>query len=60
MIVYTERSLNFDVKQVLDADKERLESTTGHVATRDIVQFVPFRDVQGKSWEMLFNIITCT
>lgn len=34
--------------EVLDADKgERLESTTGRVATRDIVQFVPFRDVQG-------------
>ncbi|PWA71563.1 calcium-dependent phospholipid-binding Copine family protein [Artemisia annua] len=34
--------------EILDADKgERLESTTGRVATRDIVQFVPFRDVQG-------------
>ncbi|KAL4584676.1 hypothetical protein LXL04_009284 [Taraxacum kok-saghyz] len=34
--------------EVLDGDKgERLESTTGRVATRDIVQFVPFRDVQG-------------
>lgn len=32
--------------EILDADKgERLESTTGRVASRDIVQFVPFRDV---------------
>lgn len=37
----------FLLMQVLDADKgERLESTTGRVATRDIVQFVPMRDVQ--------------
>jgi Copine len=34
--------------QFLDADKvERLESSNGRVAMRDIVQFVPFRDVQG-------------
>lgn len=36
--------------QILDADKgERLESSSGRVASRDIVQFVPFRDVQSKS-----------
>ncbi|KAG5523157.1 hypothetical protein RHGRI_035094 [Rhododendron griersonianum] len=35
---------------ILDADKgERLESTTGRVASRDIVQFVPLRDVQTES-----------
>lgn len=35
--------------QVLDADKgERLESSSGRVASRDIVQFVPFRDVQSR------------
>lgn len=34
--------------QILDADKgEKLESSTGQFASRDIVQFVPFRDVQG-------------
>ncbi|XP_071731805.1 protein BONZAI 1-like [Rutidosis leptorrhynchoides] len=38
---------DFKEMEVLDADKERLESTTGRVATRDIVQFVPFREVQG-------------
>ncbi|KAJ0079720.1 hypothetical protein Patl1_23443 [Pistacia atlantica] len=33
--------------QILDADKgHRLESSTGRVATRDIVQFVPMREVQ--------------
>lgn len=34
--------------QILDADKQRLESTRGRVSVRDIVQFVPFRDVQGR------------
>jgi hypothetical protein len=35
--------------QILDADfGKRLESSTGRVATRDIVQFVPVREVQGQ------------
>uniref|UniRef100_A0ACD5TAC3 Uncharacterized protein n=1 Tax=Avena sativa TaxID=4498 RepID=A0ACD5TAC3_AVESA len=41
---------NADFKQmrILDADfGKRLESSTGRVATRDIVQFVPVREVQG-------------
>ncbi|XP_028765247.1 protein BONZAI 1 isoform X2 [Neltuma alba] len=38
---------DFKDMEVLDADKgERLESFSGRVASRDIVQFVPFRDVQ--------------
>ncbi|GAV60204.1 C2 domain-containing protein/Copine domain-containing protein [Cephalotus follicularis] len=38
---------DFKEMEILDADKgERLESSTGRVATRDVVQFVPFRDVQ--------------
>ncbi|KAI3776610.1 hypothetical protein L1987_46396 [Smallanthus sonchifolius] len=40
---------NADFKQmeILDADTgTRLESSTGRIATRDIVQFVPMRDVQ--------------
>ena len=42
--------LNHFVQKILDADKgERLESSTGRVASRDIVQFVPLRDVQSKS-----------
>lgn len=35
--------------QILDADNgKRLESSTGRIATRDIVQFVPMREVQGE------------
>lgn len=42
--------VNRFVEKILDADKgERLESSTGRVASRDIVQFVPLRDVQSKS-----------
>ena len=37
------------VWQILDADDGcRLESSTGRVATRDIVQFVPMREVRGE------------
>lgn len=39
---------DFKEMEFLDGDNgERLENTTGRVASRDIVQFVPFRDVQG-------------
>lgn len=35
--------------QILDADTgRRLESSTGRIATRDIVQFVPMREVHGQ------------
>ncbi|KAK7358717.1 hypothetical protein VNO77_00655 [Canavalia gladiata] len=38
---------DFKEMEVLDADKgERLENSSSRVASRDIVQFVPFRDVQ--------------
>ncbi|KAM6583971.1 hypothetical protein CsatB_010973 [Cannabis sativa] len=38
---------DFKEMEILDADKGgRLESSSGRVASRDIVQFVPFRDVQ--------------
>ncbi|KAJ8536117.1 hypothetical protein K7X08_034518 [Anisodus acutangulus] len=38
---------DFEEMEILDADKgESLESTTGRIAVRDIVQFVPLRDVQ--------------
>ncbi|KAJ6821825.1 protein BONZAI 3 [Iris pallida] len=40
---------DFTNMQVLDADNgKRLESSTGRIATRDIVQFIPMRDVQGE------------
>nr|CAD1828375.1 unnamed protein product [Ananas comosus var. bracteatus] len=39
---------DFKDMEILDADNgKRLESSTGRVATRDIVQFVPMREVQG-------------
>ncbi|GJZ71739.1 BONZAI 1-like protein [Tanacetum coccineum] len=39
---------DFKEMEILDADKgEKLQSSTGRVASRDIVQFVPFREVQG-------------
>ncbi|TKY61444.1 BONZAI 3 [Spatholobus suberectus] len=38
---------DFSSMEVLDADNgRRLESSTGRVATRDMVQFVPMREVQ--------------
>ncbi|OAY82000.1 Protein BONZAI 3, partial [Ananas comosus] len=38
---------DFKDMEILDADNgKRLESSTGRVATRDIVQFVPMREVQ--------------
>ncbi|XP_044494113.1 protein BONZAI 1-like [Mangifera indica] len=38
---------DFKEMEILDADKgERLESSTGRLASRDIVQFVPLKDVQ--------------
>ncbi|GMN75736.1 hypothetical protein TIFTF001_056268 [Ficus carica] len=40
---------DFTQMEILDADNgRRLESSTGRVATRDIVQFVPMRDVQSE------------
>ncbi|XP_059663482.1 protein BONZAI 3-like [Cornus florida] len=39
---------DFEKMEILDADGgQRLESSTGRIATRDIVQFVPMRDVHG-------------
>ncbi|KAG8383348.1 hypothetical protein BUALT_Bualt04G0003100 [Buddleja alternifolia] len=39
---------NFKEMEILDADNgRRLESSTGRIATRDIVQFVPMREVHG-------------
>ncbi|CAL5361747.1 unnamed protein product [Camellia sinensis] len=38
---------DFKEMEILDADKgDKLESTTGRVTSRDIVQFVPLRDAQ--------------
>ncbi|KAJ0054025.1 hypothetical protein Pint_01288 [Pistacia integerrima] len=41
---------DFKEMEILDADKgERLESSSGRVASRDIVQFVPLKDLQSKT-----------
>ncbi|XP_057480689.1 protein BONZAI 1-like isoform X1 [Actinidia eriantha] len=38
---------DFKEMEILDTDKnEKLESSSGRIASRDIVQFVPFQDVQ--------------
>lgn len=37
---------DFSAMQFLDSDDKLLVSPTGDVASRDIVQFVPFRDFQ--------------
>ena len=46
------------IVQILDADNgQRLESSTGRVATQDIVQFVPMREVHGEF--ILFFSVFC-
>ncbi|KAK8710810.1 hypothetical protein V6N13_146119 [Hibiscus sabdariffa] len=49
---------DFKEMEILDADKgERLESSTGRVASRDIVQFVPFRDVQNEGTSVVQSLL---
>ncbi|XP_027122766.2 protein BONZAI 1 isoform X1 [Coffea arabica] len=48
---------DFKEMEILDADKERLESSTGRVASRDIVQFVPFRDVQSREISVVQSLL---
>ncbi|KAH0466499.1 hypothetical protein IEQ34_003737 [Dendrobium chrysotoxum] len=49
---------DFKEMEILDADKgERLVSTTGQVATRDIVQFVPMRDVQSGELSVVHSLL---
>nr|XP_029122574.1 protein BONZAI 1 [Elaeis guineensis] len=49
---------DFKEMEVLDADKgERLESSTGRVATRDIVQFVPMRDVHSSEISVVQSLL---
>ncbi|GJM88415.1 hypothetical protein PR202_ga04473 [Eleusine coracana subsp. coracana] len=51
---------NADFKQmeILDADNgKRLESSTGRIATRDIVQFVPMREVQGGQMSVVQSLL---
>nr|XP_043639216.1 protein BONZAI 1 [Erigeron canadensis] len=49
---------DFKEMEILDADKGvKLQSSTGRVASRDIVQFVPFRDVQGGEMSVVQSLL---
>ncbi|KAI3820632.1 hypothetical protein L1987_08180 [Smallanthus sonchifolius] len=49
---------DFNEMEILDADKgQKLHSSTGRVASRDIVQFVPFRDVQGGEMSVVQSLL---
>ncbi|XP_076939754.1 protein BONZAI 1-like [Bidens hawaiensis] len=49
---------DFKEMEMLDADKgEKLHNSTGRVASRDIVQFVPFRDVQGTDISVVQSLL---
>ncbi|XP_047940631.1 protein BONZAI 1-like isoform X3 [Salvia hispanica] len=49
---------DFKEMEILDADKgERLESSSGRVASRDIVQFVPFRDAQNGEGSVVQSLL---
>ncbi|PWA89020.1 calcium-dependent phospholipid-binding Copine family protein [Artemisia annua] len=49
---------DFKKMEILDADNgKRLESSTGRVATRDIVQFVPVRDVHNGEISMVQSLL---
>ncbi|KAJ9561642.1 hypothetical protein OSB04_006802 [Centaurea solstitialis] len=49
---------DFKMMEILDADNgQRLESSTGRIATRDIVQFVPMRDVQRGQISMVQGLL---
>ncbi|KAM0936008.1 putative C2 domain, von Willebrand factor, type A, copine, C2 domain superfamily [Dioscorea sansibarensis] len=49
---------DFKEMEILDADKgEKIESLSGRVASRDIVQFVPMRDVQGDQESVIHALL---
>ncbi|CAH1421718.1 unnamed protein product [Lactuca virosa] len=49
---------DFGAMEILDADNgQRLESSTGRIATRDIVQFVPIRDVHRGDISMVQGLL---
>ncbi|KAJ3675843.1 hypothetical protein LUZ60_004885 [Juncus effusus] len=49
---------DFKEMEFLDGDKgARLETSTGRVATRDIVQFVPLRDVQNNEISVVQSLL---
>ncbi|KAI3898398.1 hypothetical protein MKX03_007912 [Papaver bracteatum] len=49
---------DFKNMEILDADNgNRLQSSTGQLATRDIVQFVPMREVQGNQLSVVQSLL---
>lgn len=49
---------DFKQMEILDADNgKRLESSTGRIATRDIVQFVPMRELQGREISLVQSLL---
>jgi len=49
---------NFDLMQVLDADEKAIRSkVTGKQAARDIVQFVPFREVRANQLQLAREVL---
>ncbi|KAL4582912.1 hypothetical protein LXL04_007473 [Taraxacum kok-saghyz] len=49
---------DFTAMEILDADNgKRLESSTGRIASRDIVQFVPIRDVHRGEMSMVQGLL---
>lgn len=48
---------DFSAMEFLDSDDKLLRSPTGAIASRDIVQFVPFRDFQGSSVALAQSVL---
>lgn len=48
---------DFSAMEFLDSDDKLLRSPNGDVASRDIVQFVPFRDFQGNSVTLAQSVL---
>lgn len=48
---------DFSAMEFLDSDDKLLRSPSGHVASRDIVQFVPFRNFQGSSMALAQSVL---
>ncbi|KAK1295519.1 Protein BONZAI 1 [Acorus calamus] len=49
---------DFKEMEFLDADKgEKIESSAGRIASRDILQFVPLRDVQGGESSVIQSLL---
>ncbi|XP_076617891.1 copine-3-like [Chaetodon auriga] len=48
---------DFSAMEFLDSDDKLLRSANGDVASRDIVQFVPFRDFQGNSVALAQSVL---